>query len=103
MSIKDLIASEAAAVEEAETTGVQHRNLTDVTITRGLPRTRTLQIRLSEDEWIAIEGQAAASGLAVSTLARNILVPAVKPVTALADAVAQLETDVRALRNLVAV
>jgi predicted DNA binding CopG/RHH family protein len=101
-SIEEIVAEEAAWAEALEAADIQLRDLSEVTTIRGGPRSKTLQVRLSENEWVTIERQALASGVPISTLARNVLVPAVQPATDIEEAITRLEADVRALRELIA-
>lgn len=71
--IAQLLADEAAAVEEAEEQGEQLRALSQVRVTRGHSRSRVLQVRLNEDELAMLEKFADARGLPISTVARSLL------------------------------
>ncbi|AXH67088.1 hypothetical protein SEA_THYATIRA_90 [Mycobacterium phage Thyatira] len=65
-------------------------DLTDVKITRGGPRTRVLQVRLNDDEMQAVEDLAASRDLPASTVAREILLSALRPPNDDAEAKAEL-------------
>ncbi len=69
MSIKDLIAAEQAATEANPDAPEQPGTV----VTRGSARARTLQVRLTDDEFATIHAAADAAGLPVSTFARNLL------------------------------
>jgi hypothetical protein len=75
MSLKDIIESEAKAVEDAE--GAEPlRDLSEVTVTRGNGRGRVLQVRLNDEEFEAV--QAAAGDLPASTFARAVLLRSIQ-------------------------
>jgi Ribbon-helix-helix protein, copG family len=57
-----------------------------VTVTRGGPRTRVLQVRLNDDELAALEALADARGLPASTVVREMILSAVDPAPAQAAA-----------------
>lgn len=68
------IAEEVQASERAYETEMRDTPARAHTITtRGHARTRTLQVRLNDDELAALEARAAEQGIPVSTLARSIL------------------------------
>jgi hypothetical protein len=69
MTINDLIAAEAAAAEQNPDAPIKAGS----TITRGHSRAKTLQVRLNDDELAALATLAAARGIPVSTLARDLL------------------------------
>ena len=69
MTINDLIAAEAAAAELNPDAPIKAGS----TITRGHSRARTLQVPLNDDELAALAKCAAARGIPVSTLARDLL------------------------------
>jgi len=69
MTISDLIAAEAAAAEQNPDAPIKAGS----TITRGHSRAKTLQVRLNDDELAALATLAAARGIPVSTLARDLL------------------------------
>jgi len=48
-------------------------------VTRGHGRTKTLQVRLNDDEFAALAALAEARQVPVSTLVRSILVPLLNP------------------------
>lgn len=69
MSISDLIATEADAVERNPDAAIKPASK----ITRGHQRARTLQVRLNVEELDALSRMAEQRGLPVSTLARDLL------------------------------
>jgi len=69
MTISDLIAAEAAAAEQNPDAPIKAGS----TITRGHSRAKTLQVRLNDNELAALATLAAARGIPVSTLARDLL------------------------------
>lgn len=69
MSISDLIATEADAVERNPEAAIKPGSK----ITRGHERARTLQVRLNVEELDALSRLAEQRGLPVSTLARDLL------------------------------
>lgn len=72
MSIEDLIATEQAASEADPDAPEQPGTVA----TRGTPRGRTLQVRLTAGEYATIQAAADAARLPVSTFARNLLLAA---------------------------
>lgn len=69
MSISDLIATEAEAVERNPDAPIKPGSK----LTRGHQRARTLQVRLNAEEMDALALLAEQRGLPVSTLARDLL------------------------------
>ena len=69
MTTGDLIAAEAAAAEQNPDAPIKAGS----TITRGHSRAKTLQVRLNDNELAALATLAAARGIPVSTLARDLL------------------------------
>ena len=69
MSISDLIATEADAVERNPDAPIKRGSR----VTRGHNRARTLQVRLNADELDALVALAEQRGIPVSTLARDLL------------------------------
>lgn len=53
----------------------------DTTVTRGHARSRTLQVRLNEDEYAAHAALADSRQLPVSTVVRSLLLPLLRPGT----------------------
>lgn len=70
--IGDLIAAEVAAAEQASADPATPLPA-HVRVTRGHDRTRVLQVRLSEEEYSALEQRADAHHVPASTLARDVL------------------------------
>lgn len=96
--IDDLLAAEAVAAEAAEADQGSARR-TDVRITRGHSRSRTLQVRLNEDELEALAVMADQRGLPVSTVARLLLLQALTPVDDVTSTFDRLERDLAAVRH----
>jgi len=96
--LKDLIDAEGAAVEAAEADQDSPKR-TDVRVTRGHDRAKTLQIRLNEDELAALVALASDRGLPVSTVARQLLLQSLAPADDLKSALDRLERDVSAVRR----
>lgn len=76
--IEQIIADEIEASEQAEAdatvNGGRHAHLPEGTVvTRGHGRSKTLQVRLNEDEYEALEHLAKVRELPVSTVARTLL------------------------------
>jgi uncharacterized protein YbaP (TraB family) len=69
MSISDLIATEADAVEHNPDAAIKPGS----NVTRGHQRARTLQVRLNVEELDALSRLAEQRGIPVSTLARDLL------------------------------
>lgn len=73
-TIADLIRDEAEHVEQAEKDTQDETRIPDnVKVTRGNPRSKVLQVRLTAEEYEAIERIAARRDLPVSTIAREQL------------------------------
>lgn len=94
-----LLKEEGDAVEAAERSGTMIRS--DVKITRGHDRARTLQIRLNDDELAELSALAEARGLPVSTVARQLLLQSLTPADGVQGAMDRLEHDLAALRRQV--
>ncbi|MDR2722978.1 MAG: hypothetical protein LBB54_04560 [Cellulomonadaceae bacterium] len=102
-TIADIIAKEAATVEEAEAAGVMYRDLSEVTITRGSARTRTLQVRMNDDEYAALEALANKQHIPASTAARDILREATRqPQATPTEAIERIESALKTLRGSLA-
>lgn len=97
--LSELLGEEGDAVEAAEHSDTTIRS--DVRITRGHDRARTLQIRLNDAELADLSALADARGLPVSTVARQLLLQSLTPVDGLQGAIARLEHDLAALRRQV--
>jgi hypothetical protein len=96
--LTELLDAEGAAAEAAEAD--QESTLrTDVKVTRGHDRAKTLQIRLNEDELAELVAMAADRGLPVSTVARQLLLQSLAPAEDLKSALDRLERDVSAVRR----
>jgi len=96
--VKDLLDAEGAAVEAAEV-DQESALRTDVKVTRGHDRAKTLQIRLNEDELRELVALAADRGLPVSTVARQLLLQSLAPADDLKSALDRLERDISAVRR----
>jgi hypothetical protein len=96
--LKDLLEAEGAAVETAET-GQDSPARTDVKVTRGHDRAKTLQIRLNGDELGELTALAQDRGLPVSTVARQLLLQSLAPADDLKSALDRLERDISAVRR----
>ncbi|WP_068396641.1 hypothetical protein [Kribbia dieselivorans] len=98
--IEDLLAIEAREVEAAETSSDPDAPLpANVTVTRGHPRTRNLQVRFRDDEFEELTAYADARGLPVSTVVRALVLQAIAPADDLKSALDKLETDLAAVRR----
>lgn len=99
--LDDLLAAEAKAAEAAEAAGADQDSAlrTDVRITRGHSRSRTLQVRLNDDELDELTALAAQRGLPVSTVARLLLLQACAPADDLNAIFDRLERDLAAVRR----
>lgn len=93
--LKDLIDAEAAA--EASEADQEPPVRSDVKLTRGHDRAKTLQIRLNEDELGELTALAEDRGLPVSTVARQLLLQSIAPVDDLKSALDRLERDISAV------
>ncbi len=96
--LKDLLDAEGAAVEAAEA-DQESSARTDVKVTRGHDRAKTLQIRLNDDELGELTALAADRGLPVSTIARQLLLQSLVPADDLKTALDRLERDIAAVRR----
>ncbi|WP_256839340.1 hypothetical protein [Ornithinimicrobium faecis] len=99
-TIDDLLAEEAAAVEEAEATSDPDAPLpAHVKVTRGHPRARNLQVRFRDDEFAELVAYAEERGLPVSTVVRSLVLQAIAPADDLKAALDKLEIDLAAIRR----
>ncbi len=96
--LKDIIDAESKAAEEAEADQVSPVR-TDVKVTRGHDRAKTLQIRLNEDELDELAALAKNRGLPVSTVARQLLLQSLAPAGDLKTALDRLERDLSEVRR----
>lgn len=96
--IKDILATESAAVEQAETRGDAPIR-SDVKVSRGHDRAKTLQIRLNESELAEIAALADTRGLPLSTVARQLLLQSLAPEEDLRAALDRLEGALSAVRR----
>ncbi|MGB8381919.1 MAG: hypothetical protein WCG47_11820 [Dermatophilaceae bacterium] len=88
--------AEAAEAAEADQASVAR---SDVKVTRGHDRARTLQIRLNEEELGELVALANDRGLPVSTVARQLLLQSLAPADDLKTALDRLERDVSVVRR----
>ena len=96
--LKELVDAEGAAAEAAEAD--QSSSIrTDVKVTRGHHRAKTLQIRINEHELAELVALAQVRGLPVSTVARMLLLQSLSPTDDLRSALDRLERDVSAVRR----
>jgi len=95
---KELLDVEGAAAEAAEV-DQESSVRTDVKVTRGHDRARTLQIRLNEEELRELIALAEDRGLPVSTVARQLLLQSLAPADDLKGALDRLERDLSAVRR----
>lgn len=96
--LKDLLDAEGSSAEAAEA-DQESPVRTDVRVTRGHDRTKTLQIRLIDDELDELTAFARERGLPVSTVARQLLLQSLAPVDDLKSALDRLERDISAVRR----
>ncbi|MGL4176012.1 MAG: hypothetical protein ACRCSN_08020 [Dermatophilaceae bacterium] len=95
-----LLAAEAEAAEEAESTSDPDAPLpAHVQMTRGHPRARNLQVRFRDDEYAELAAYAGHRGLPVSTVVRMLVLQAIAPADDLRSALDRLENDLAALRR----
>ncbi len=97
-ALQELLDAEGAAAEAAEADQESERR-TEVKVTRGHARAKTLQIRLNDDELAELTALAEDRGLPVSTIARQLLLQSLAPADDLKTALDRLERDVMALRR----
>ena len=74
MKIDELIAAEAKASEQNKDAELKP----GTKVTRGHGRSKTLQVRLNDDEFAALARTAEERGIPVSTLARDLLLRALE-------------------------
>lgn len=96
--IDEILAAEAHAAEAAEA-DQDSAVRTDVRITRGHPRSRTLQIRLNNHELDELAALADQRGLPVSTVARLLLLQALSPANDLQAVFDRIERDLSSIRR----
>lgn len=66
---------------------------------RGHNRVHTLEVRMNNDEFAELMALADERGLPVSTVARSILVSALRPANELAEALDKIESGIHAIRG----
>ncbi len=99
MGIEELIAAEGAAAERNPDAVIKPGSR----VTRGHSRSKTLQVRLNEDELAALTALAASRGVPVSTLARDVLLGQLAaPGDSPQALIARIRTELEALASAVA-
>ncbi len=99
MSIEELIKAEAEAAEQNMDAPLKVGSR----VTRGHRRSRTLQVRLNDEELAALVHVAEARGIPVSTLARDVLLTQLaSPADAPKVVIARMRADLDALATSVA-
>lgn len=99
MGVEDLITSEAEAAER----NMDARIPDGARVTRGHQRSRTLQVRLNEEELAALAALAERRGVPVSTLARDLLLGQLAtPADTPQAVIARMRADLDALETSVA-
>lgn len=99
MRIEDLIAAEAAASEQNMDADLKP----GTKVTRGHGRSKTLQVRLNDEEFAALARVAEERGVPASTLARTLLLRELEGVGADPQAViARIRSDLDTLAARVA-
>ncbi|MCX6397442.1 MAG: hypothetical protein NTV23_13225 [Propionibacteriales bacterium] len=96
--IDELLEAEAVAAEMAEA-DQDSAVRTDVRITRGHSRSRTLQVRLNDHELDQLTAYADQRGLPVSTVARLFLLQALSPADDLHAVFDRIERDLSNIRR----
>lgn len=91
-SIKEILDEEAAAAESTKDS-LDVEIPPHVTISRGGPRTRVLQVRVNDDELAAVEALAQKRNLPPSTVVREMILNALNPAAAQVAARQQLVGD----------
>lgn len=99
MRIDELIAAEAEASEQNPDATIRPGS----TIVRGHKRTRTLQVRLNDDEFAALEAAAERIGIPTSTFARDLLLRQLgSTLPERQEIIARIRADLDALASSVA-
>lgn len=96
--LEDILAAEGDAAEAAESSPSSPTR-SDVKVSRGHDRARTLQIRLNDNELAELNELAAHRGLPVSTVARQLLLQSLTTEENLESAFDQLERTLSAVRR----
>lgn len=98
--ISELLAAEATAAEEAEARSDPNVALpAHVTVTRGHPRAKNLQVRFHESEYQDLVAYAEQRGLPISTVVRALVLQAITPADDLRSAFDKLEADLGSIRR----
>lgn len=98
MGIEELIAAEGAAAERNVDAPIKP----GAQVSRGHQRTRTLQVRLNEDELAMLTALAVQRGVPVSTLAREVLLGQAAPAETPQAAIARIRSELEFLAASVA-
>ncbi|MGM0385993.1 MAG: CopG family transcriptional regulator [Actinomycetota bacterium] len=99
MRIEQLIAAEAEAAERNPDVEIRPGSK----VTRGHSRTRTLQVRLNDDEFAVLAAAAEQRGVPASTLARELLMSQLaSPASTPQAVIARMRADLDALASSVA-
>lgn len=99
MEIDELIDAEAEASERNRNAKIRP----GTKVTRGHSRSRTLQVRLNEDEMEALTALAEERGVPASTMARDVLlVHLAAPADTPAAVIARIRADLDSLASTVA-
>lgn len=99
--IEDLLDAEGAAAEDGELDQTERPLPVGTKVIRGRARSKTLQVRLNEDEYAELEQLAQARDLPVSTVARTMLLSGLGPANDAGGTLDRIERDVASLRHLV--
>lgn len=100
--LRTLIEDEGRAAEEYERLHPDAPLPADTKVTRGHNRTKTLQVRLNDDEYDAIETLAHARDLPASTVARSILLKSLAADESPASMLDTIEAELATLRTKIA-
>ena len=99
-NIKDLVAQEVEAAEDAERLDDDNAPVPAHTkVTRGHSRTRTLQIRLNGDEYDELQRLAKARDLPISTVARSLLLTTIRPKDDLESSIERLDQALASVKR----
>lgn len=99
MGIEELIAAEVEATERNPDAPIR----AETKVTRGHNRTKTLQVRLNDEEYAALQTLAEQRGVPASTLARDLLMSRMTETPTTTQAViARMRSDLEALASSVA-
>lgn len=100
--LESLLAAEAEAAEEGERSVDLDAPLpSHVTVTRGHPRARNVQVRFRDDEYADLVAYAEQRRLPVPTVVRMLVLQATAPADGLKATLDRLERDLAAVRQRV--